>query len=198
MKGAELSVKPDRRWLTKQYLVLLTVTALLALLGGATHLLIVVAADEVDTDLVAAIVWGVTGGLAVLMWAVATPAVVLWFRNLDYRIESDKIVIRKGILTKIQQNIPLAMVTDFRLQRTLYDRALGIGSIQIQTAGQGTTTTGYEGKLAGLEEWEPLHEDLRRRIRPTGRSGEPGGGEPGWMPSSTTSPHIRRVLETSR
>lgn len=193
-----MSIKPDRRWLTKQYLVLLTITALLVLLGGATHLLIVVAADDVDTGVVAAIVWGVTGGLAVLMWAVAAPALVLWFRNLDYSIESDKIVIRKGVLTKIQQNIPLAMVTDFRLQRTLYDRALGIGSIQIQTAGQGTTATGYEGKLAGLEEWEPLHEDLRRRIRPTGRPGEPDGGEPGFDAILDELRHIRRVLETSR
>lgn len=193
-----MSIKPDRRWLTKHYLVLLTLTALLALLGGATHLLIVVAAEDVDTGLVAAIVWGVTGGLAVLMWAVAAPALVLWYRNLDYSVESDKIVIRKGILTKIQQNIPLAMVTDFRLQRTLYDRALGIGSIQIQTAGQGTTATGYEGKLAGLEEWEPLHEDLRRRIRPTGRPGEPGGGEPGIDAILDELRHIRRVLETTR
>lgn len=193
-----MSIKPDRRWLTKQYLVLLTITALLVLLGGATHLLIVVAADDVDTGVVAAIVWGVTGGLAVLMWAVAAPALVLWFRNLDYSIESDKIVIRKGVLTKIQQNIPLAMVTDFRLQRTLYDRALGIGSIQIQTAGQGTTATGYEGKLAGLEEWEPLHEDLRRRIRPTGRPGEPDGGEPGFDAILDELRHIRRVLEASR
>lgn len=161
-----MTIVPDRRWLTKQYLVLATITFVLALAAGIVNLTVALAADDVDRGLLAGIVWGVAGGLAILMWVVAVPGVILWFRNLGYTIESDKVVIRKGILTKIQQNIPISMVTDFRLQRTLYDRFLRIGSIQIQTAGQSVTGTGYEGKLAGLEEWESLHEDLRRRIRP--------------------------------
>jgi len=53
------------------------------------------------------------------------------------------------------------MVTDFMLERTLYDRWLGIGSIKIQTAGQTQNATGYEGKLAGLLNWDELHEKLR-------------------------------------
>jgi hypothetical protein len=53
------------------------------------------------------------------------------------------------------------MVTDFMLERTLYDRWLGIGSIKIQTAGQSQNQTGYEGKLAGLINWNKLHEKLR-------------------------------------
>jgi uncharacterized membrane protein YdbT with pleckstrin-like domain len=191
-----MSIKPDRRWLTKQILVLLTITALLAVAAGITQLSIVLAVDTVDTGLVAAIVWSIAGGLAVLLWIIALPAVILWFRNLEYLIEPDKIVIRKGILTKIQQNIPLGMVTDFRLQRTLYDRALGIGSIQVQTAGQGATATGYEGKLAGLEEWDRLHEDLRHRIRPNGRPGRAAEQEPGVDAILDELRHIRRVLET--
>ncbi|HLU31492.1 MAG TPA: hypothetical protein VK088_06990, partial [Acidimicrobiia bacterium] len=106
-----MKIEPDRRWLKKQLLVLLTITGALALIAGIIHLLIVIGADDVDTGLVAAIVWGITGGVAVLMWAIAVPVLMLWFRNLEYVIESDKIVIRKGILTKIQQNIPLTMVT---------------------------------------------------------------------------------------
>lgn len=194
-----MKIEPDRRWLTKQYLVLATVTLLLALVAGATHLPIVLAAEEVDTGLVAAIVWGVAGGVTVLLWAIFVPALILWFRNLEYVIESDKIVIRKGILTKIQQNIPLTMVTDFRLQRTLYDRALGIGSIQIQTAGQSATGTGYEGKLAGLGDWESLHEDLRNRIRFDGhRDKESAPATDMGAAILDELRHIRRVLETTR
>lgn len=193
-----MKIEPDRRWLKKQLLVLLTITGALALIAGIIHLLIVIGADDVDTGLVAAIVWGITGGVAVLMWAIAVPVLMLWFRNLEYVIESDKIVIRKGILTKIQQNIPLTMVTDFRLQRTLYDRALGIGSIQIQTAGQGTTATGYEGKLAGLEDWARLHEDLRRRIRSDGHRDGDSGQATGMDAILDELRHIRRVLETTR
>lgn len=165
-----MSIYPDRRWLTKQYIVLGTIGLLLALCSGVAHLLVAVVGNDVDMGTFAAILWGVSGGLIVLMFVISVPVVVLWFRNLEYMIESDKVIIRKGVLTKIQQNIPLAMVTDFRLHRTLYDRALGIGSIQVQTAGQSMNATGYEGKLAGLTEWAELHEELRKRIRRSERT----------------------------
>jgi uncharacterized membrane protein YdbT with pleckstrin-like domain len=162
---AETTITPDRRWLTKQYLVLATITAIAALSAGILHLILVLTLDEADRGNLALLIWGITGGVALLMWIIAVPILILWHRNLGYVIEPERIVIRKGILTRIQQNIPLAMVTDFRLQRSLYDRALTIGSIQIQTAGQGMTGTGYEGKLVGLADWSGLHEDLRARIR---------------------------------
>ncbi len=192
-----MSIYPDRRWLTKQWMVLATVAAFLAALAGVIHGIVVLFAEDVDMGLFAAVLWGVAGGLVALMLAISVPVIVLWYRNLAYEIEDDKIIIRKGILTKIQQNIPMVMVTDFRLQRTLYDRMLGIGSIQIQTAGQSTTATGYEGKLAGLEDWKDLHEDLRQRIRR-------GELKPADHDESTELHlileelrEIRRVLETS-
>lgn len=192
-----MSVYPDRRWLTKQWMVLGTIAALVAALAGVIHGLVGLLAEDVDMGLFAAVLWGVAGGLVLLMLAISLPAVILWYRNLAYEIEDDKIIIRKGILTKIQQNIPMDMVTDFRLQRTLYDRVLGIGSIQIQTAGQSVTATGYEGKLAGLDEWKDLHEDLRLRIR--------RGERRSTDESESTDLHlileelreIRRVLETT-
>jgi len=192
-------VSPDRRWLTKQYLVLGTIILLLAMVSGITHVLVAAFAEVDDMQLFTVILWGVAGGMAALMLIISVPAVILWFHRLEYVVEDDKIIIRKGILTKIQQNIPMAMVTDFRLRRTLYDRFLGIGSIQIQTAGQSTTATGYEGKLAGLLAWSELHEDLRRRIK------RRGGDEPAGLDDSgdvrlilEELREIRHVLEASR
>lgn len=158
-------IKPNPRWLTKQYLTLGTISLLLAVVGGIVHLILALTLSGDDASTGILLTWLVTGGVVLLMWLIALPIVILWFKNLEYVLEEDKVIIRKGILTKIQQNIPMNMVTDFRLQRTLYDRPLGIGSILVQTAGQSTTATGYEGKLAGLENWDELHEDLRRRIR---------------------------------
>lgn len=191
-------VNPDRRWVTKQWLVFGTITGLLVLGGAIAHFVIdLTVADRDDASLAIMIVWLGVGGAVALMWLIAVPIVLLWFRNLSYLVEEDKVIIRKGVLTKTQQNIPINMVTDFRLQRTLYDRALGIGSILIQTAGQSANPTGYEGKLVGLTDWDGLHEDLRRRIRPrTARARE----------TLSTDPldeilgelrEIRRVLETS-
>ncbi len=98
------------------------------------------------------------------MWIISIPIVILWIKNLSYQIEGDRISIRKGILTKVEQNIPYKAITDFMLHRSLYDRFLGIGSIKIQTAGQTQNTSGYEGKLAGLLEWSKLHQELQKKL----------------------------------
>lgn len=198
-----MPVRPDRRWITKQWLVLSTITAFAALAAAIAHAVVRLATEPgTGVDAAVTAIWASFGGVVALSWAITVPAVLLWFKNLDYEIEPDKVIIRKGILTKTQQNIPMRMITDFRLQRTLYDRFLGIGSIQIQTAGQSQTATGYEGKLAGLEAWADLHEDLRSRLRH--QPGSSAVSEP--RAPGTDDIHalleevqaIRRVLEASR
>lgn len=191
-------INPDRRWVTKQWLVFGTITALLALGAGIAHLIVELAvADRDVASMAIVVIWLGVGAAVALMWLISVPIVLLWFRNLSYLVEEDKVIIRKGVLTKTQQNIPVNMVTDFRLQRTLYDRALGIGSILIQTAGQSANPTGYEGKLAGLSEWDDLHEDLRGRVR---RGGTPRPEAVGPDPLDDILGElrqIRRALEKS-
>ena len=82
-----------------------------------------------------------------------------------YSIEEERITIYKGILTKMQQNIPYRAITDFMLHRSLYDRMLGLASIRIQTAGQTHSPTGYEGNLAGLINGDNLLGELRERVQ---------------------------------
>lgn len=166
-----MKITPDRRLYTKAWLTLATITVFVALLGGLAQLLVLLLAEPADEGTATVIIWSIAGGLVLLLWLFAVPITALWIRNLEYQALEDKVVIHKGIIDKVDQSIPLRMVTDFRLHRSLYDRWLGIGSIEIQTAGQSNTATGYEGRLSGLAEWEQLHEDLRERIRRT----EPGG-----------------------
>lgn len=194
-----MQIVPDRRWLTKQWLIYATITFLAALAAGIAHLVVALAApDQAEAATAIGIVWLSVGGAVVAMWAIAVAIVLLWYRNLEYLIEEDKVIVRKGILTKTQHNIPFEMVTDFQLQRTLYDRALGIGSILIQTAGQSANPTGYEGKLAGLDDWDDLHEDLRRRLRRE-RSTPAADSESGALEELLGEVRrIRLVLEDSR
>ena len=98
------------------------------------------------------------------MWIISYPLIKLWIKNLSYIIREERVTIHKGILTKTQQNIPYRSVTDFILERSLFDRILGIGSIKIQTAGQSQSPTGYEGNLEGFLEYEKLHTQLREKI----------------------------------
>ncbi len=154
---------PDRRLRTKVWLVLAIISAFVVVLAGIAQIPISLFADAAATA--SAVMWGSVAGALLLMWAIAVPIAILWIRNLSYEVTGDAVLIHKGILTKTAQNIPLRMVTDFRLQRTLLDRWLGIGSLLVQTAGQSTNTPGYEGRLSGLADWEGLHVELTSRVR---------------------------------
>lgn len=159
-----MQVKPHRKLLVKQWLILLTLTLLLAIVGLILQLTLP-HIEGVTSNQVAAVLWPIALGLILIMWAISAPIIALWIRNLAYVIEEDRVTIYKGILTKIQQNIPYRAITDFMLHRSLYDRFLGIGAIRIQTAGQTQTVTGYEGQLAGLLQWDDLLQQLREKVK---------------------------------
>ena len=93
------------------------------------------------------------------------PVLIMWVKNLSYVIGEEKITIHKGILTKVQKNIPYRAITDFIVNRSVFDRVLGIASIRIQTAGQSQTPMGYEGNIAGIKDWNELHRILRDRLK---------------------------------
>lgn len=159
-----MEIKPDKKLLTKQCLVLLTISVFLVFIAIALQFLIPLE-EGVTSSQVAIILWPITIGIILLLWAISAPIIALWIKNLAYYIEDDRITIFKGILTKQQQNIPYRAITDFILRRSLYDRFLSIGSIRIQTAGQSRNATGYEGQLSGLVHWEDLHQQLRSKLK---------------------------------
>jgi uncharacterized membrane protein YdbT with pleckstrin-like domain len=158
-----MEIKPDKKLITKSFLIVFTFTVVLLLAG--LILQITVPLGEATSDEVAQILWPIVLGLIILLWLISTPIIILWIKNLSYSIQEDRIVVFKGILTKVQQNIPYRAITDFMLHRSLYDRFLGIASIKIQTAGQSTGAVGYEGVLAGLINYSSLLVELQSRIK---------------------------------
>lgn len=172
------SFDPHKKLKTKQILVLSTISLFILLLGLILQITIPLG-DRVSGSQVASILWPIIFGVILLFWFITFPLVILWINNLHYFVEEDRIRIHKGILSKIQQNIPYKAVTDFILHRSLYDRLLGLGSIRIQTAGQSATATGYEGNIAGLIEWENIYDELRKiLIRKKATMGITGVEEP--------------------
>ena len=158
----EETIKPDRKLITKSVLILLTISVFVFITVSIIHLIIYLAEGNPDAPL---ILWLVSVSSVLIMWIVSYPIIKLWIKNLSYTIRGDRVTIQKGILTKTQQNIPYRSVTDFILQRSLYDRLLGIGSIKIQTAGQTQSPSGYEGNIAGLIEYEKWHHQLREKVK---------------------------------
>ena len=158
----EKSLFPDKKFVTKSILVSL-ISSLLSFLFIGILIHVIALSKDVDPAFFSWL-WLITVLSFILTFIISIPIIILWIRNLKYIIQEDRVTVHKGILTKIQKNIPLRAVTDFILERSLFDRFLGIGSIKIQTAGQSPSSTGYEGKLAGLLDYEALHDELRKRI----------------------------------
>ena len=158
------TIKPDKKFYKKCLYILSTISVLTLVPIILLFALYIFFNDpefkEISTVL--SIIWIIA---QVLLWAISIPIIKLWIKNLEYIIQDDRITIHKGILTKTQQNIPYRSVTDFALKRTIYDRFLGIGSINIQTAGQSQSASGYEGSLIGLIDHEKLHSEMKEKLK---------------------------------
>lgn len=159
----DIELKPDKKLFLKQVYIFLTVAVIVAAAGLILQLLIPL--GNPTPGEVAGILWLIIGGVILLFMIIGLPVSYLWIKNLSYVIEDERVKIYKGIITKMQQNIPFRMVTDFMLHRSLYDRLLGIGRIMIQTAGQSQSASGYEGSITGLTNWEEIYNELRDRLR---------------------------------
>ena len=156
-------IKPDKKYYTAQLLILSILSSLI-IIGAIVINLIIYYQEGPDSEGIK-VIWLICLGIISCMWIVSLPIIHLWIKNLSYFIHDDRITIQSGILTKKEQNIPYRSITDFVLARGPFDRILGIGTIKIQTAGQSTSATGYEGTLSGLLDYEPLHADLREKLK---------------------------------
>ncbi len=161
-----MELKPDtRRLMRREIYTLLTISLVIITFMLILQILIVNFNPKVDNAQFVEYGWPWAIGALTLLWMITPWLFYLWIINLKYSIEDERLVIHKGIITKKKVSIPYSAVTDFTLSRSLYERWLNIGTIMIQTAGQSTQASGYEGKLEGLVEFESLHETLRSKIK---------------------------------
>ena len=158
----EKVIRPDQKYIKEHIWTLLLLSGILVIVIAFIHFMMHL---EESGHRAIQILWIIGICTIAAMWLISYPLIKIWINNLEYIIHEDRVTIHKGILTKTKQNIPFRAITDFALQRTLFDRMLGLGSINIQTAGQSHTPTGYEGKLAGLIDYDALHKDLRDRVK---------------------------------
>ncbi len=50
-------------------------------------------------------------------------------------ISPDRVILRKGLLSKTEESIPMSKITDVALKQGLFGGMFGIGDLSIQTAG---------------------------------------------------------------
>ena len=170
---------------TKEVYALVTISIAVVLCLAIIQILVVNLDAEVENTEFVRYVWPWVLAALIILWVLDLWLRKLWFNNLQYFIEDERLLIHKGILTKKKVSIPYAAITDFTLNRSLYDRWLGMGSIFVQTAGQSTQPGLQEGKLEGLVDFDEINASLRAKVKAyrgdvlekTPRSAQPGSSD---------------------
>ena len=137
------------------------------------------------------VVWYLAGNA--LWLAGAHLLIPPYVASISYQFGDQELVERKGIITRVENVVPYRMVTNVRAKRGPLDRALGLGTLEIHTAGY-SQQTNAEAKLEGLVDYSGVRLELRGRLSEANRS------LPGAETASATDdePTIVRLLTEIR
>jgi membrane protein YdbS with pleckstrin-like domain len=95
---------------------------------------------------------------------IAAILIPLYHRSLSYELTDEEVIVHKGIITRSVQTVPYRTVTNVEVKRGPLDRALGLASIDVHTAGY-SQQAGAEAHLVGLADFEAVEADLMAALR---------------------------------
>lgn len=156
------SIAPDRKYLFKMRLIA-TMVALAILAGGVLLGTILALTGEIRLGgaIALALITVVLNGL---WWLIALILSGPYYRSLRYEVQDDEVVVNVGIWTKSVKHVPYRTVTNIQVKRDVVDRWLGVGTLNIQTAGM-SGQTGAEERLVGLSDVQGVYESVVRELR---------------------------------
>jgi uncharacterized membrane protein YdbT with pleckstrin-like domain len=160
MMGSQ-ELKPERRYLTKLQIVY-GLIGLIAL-GGSLAFAVPIGLDAGGSR-------GMNIGIVVALLVNAAwliPAFIIapfYYRSLEYRILEDEVIVQAGVWTKSVKHVPYRTVTNIKVKRDPFDRMLGMGTLEIQTAGI-SGQTGAEESLVGLSNVQEVYETVSAALR---------------------------------
>lgn len=112
---------------------------------------------------------------------IAVPAVLVPFlhwRTTHYVVTSHRVMVRKGILSKVGKDITLSKITDVSFEQTLLDRIISSGSLRIESAGDSPDETlrniPHSNEVQQLINRLIDEDDTRRRLVAQGGGGAHG------------------------
>ena len=101
-------------------------------------------------------------GFPILIWPL-----YFKFKTLRYRFDDEGVSARWGLLFRREIYLTYKRIQDIHVKRNVFERWLGIGTVEIQTA---SGSSGAELALEGMADHEGVRDFLYRRMR--------GHGEP--------------------
>jgi len=92
----------------------------------------------------------------------AGAALARWYR-FEYETLPERLVVRSGVISRQEREIPLHRVQNVDVRRSVLQRALGLSTVTVETAGGGATEATLNA--VSREEADRLREELGRRGR---------------------------------
>ena len=159
MNGAALS--PERE-LKTVWIIVCLISYALAMIGALA-------------PWIAEAVFGarINGSLPTLVMAASLTLMILpiivwlpaFYRSLEYRIDEESIRGKRGVFWKRTVTVPYHKVTNIDITQGPLQRAFGIGSLHVQTAGSSGSQGGpAELVVYGVRDLEGLKESIMDRI----------------------------------
>lgn len=119
------------------------------------------------------------GGLYLGGYVIAAVAFFVRFKTLHYRFDHDGVAQKWGLLFRRESFLAYARIQDVKVSQGFVERAFGLGTVRIQTAG---ADKGAEESIEGLREHELVGEFLKARTR-----GGKVGVQPGARPAGVAA-----------
>jgi membrane protein YdbS with pleckstrin-like domain len=166
----DMEFQPDPRLRTKYYLQLFTLPLFFFLIIVLPLAVVIYLLFQPSPWLtwfwVNILLWGF---LFCFIWTIpGLFAIPIYYRQIRYEIGDDEVIVSRGVITLTRRVVPVRAITNVSLRRGPYDRALGIGSVKIETAGQMGAQSGTpspELALDGLMDYEKIYHRILELVR---------------------------------
>jgi putative membrane protein len=84
------------------------------------------------------------------------------FKTLRYRFDAEGVSVAHGILWRREAYLTYARIQDIHVSRNIFERWLGLGKVEIQTA---SGSTSAEESIDGVKEYNEIRNFLYARMR---------------------------------
>ncbi|MHA2031793.1 MAG: PH domain-containing protein, partial [Candidatus Kariarchaeaceae archaeon] len=109
--------------------------------------------------------WTTYFTLSFIIMLSAAILTVFYVRGIEYQIGEREVIVKKGIINKMEKHIPFRTITNISSRYGVYDRIFGIGTVQIETAGKSGQQTGPEEKIEGIANYFEVRDEVLDVLR---------------------------------
>jgi uncharacterized membrane protein YdbT with pleckstrin-like domain len=84
---------------------------------------------------VAAVRWGILAvAIVLVLWFSVRPAIV--WASTHFVLTTHRVLLREGVLARSGRDVPLARINDVSFEQSLFERAVGCGTLVVESAGE--------------------------------------------------------------